>query len=131
MTTWYDDLKKPRFTPPKKVFGIVWSVLYVFIITSLAIYFLAPSKPNMVITIALLIIHFTASFNWTGLFFNRKKMLAALFDIVIIDITLAVIITLFFQVSTTAAFLLLPYLCWGLFATYLNWGMYRLNRPAQ
>ena len=131
MTTWYDDLKKPRFTPPKKVFGIVWSVLYVFIITSLAIYFLAPSKPNMVITIALLIIHFTASFNWTGLFFNRTKMLAALFDIVIIDITLAVIITLFFQVSTTAAFLLLPYLCWGLFATYLNWGMYRLNRPAQ
>jgi tryptophan-rich sensory protein len=131
MTTWYDELKKPRFTPPKKVFGIVWSVLYVFIIASLAIYFLAPSKPNMVITIALLIIHFTASFNWTGLFFNRKKMLAALFDIVIIDITLAVIITLFFQVSTTAAFLLLPYLCWGLFATYLNWGMYRLNRPAQ
>ncbi len=129
MTTWYDELKKPNFTPPKKVFGIVWAVLYLFILTSLALYFFAPSKPNMVATIATLIIHFTASFNWTGLFFNRKKILPALFDIIVIDITLAIIIVLFFHVSTPAALLLLPYLCWGIFATYLNWGIYRLNRP--
>lgn len=131
MTTWYDDLKKPAFTPPKKVFGIVWAILYVFILSSLVIYFLAPSKPNLVATLIFLGVHFTASFNWTGLFFNRKKILPALFDIIVIDITLTVVIVLFFQVSIAAALLLLPYLCWGLFATYLNWGIYRLNRPVQ
>jgi len=127
MTTWYDDLKKPRFTPPKKVFGIVWTILYLFIFCSLTLYFLVPSKPNFAATITLLIIHFTASFNWTGLFFKQKKILPALFDILIIDITLAVIILLFFQTSMLAAILLIPYLSWGIFATYLNWGIYLLN----
>jgi tryptophan-rich sensory protein len=131
MATWYDNLKKPRFTPPKKAFGIVWSILYIFIITSLTLYFLAPTKPNLAATITLLIIHFTASFNWTGLFFKQKKILPALIDIFIIDTTLAAIILLFLQSSIPAALLLLPYLSWGLFATYLNWGIYRLNPPNQ
>jgi tryptophan-rich sensory protein len=128
MSVWYESLKKPRFTPPNKFFWPVWAVIYLFIFASLAFYFLAPSRPNLYITVTLLIVHFTAGFNWTGIFFTRKKILLAFFDILVIDITLIAIIALFLQASVPAALLLLPYLGWGLFATYLNWHIYRLNR---
>jgi benzodiazapine receptor len=128
MSIWYDSLKKPRFTPPDKVFWPVWATIYLFIFISLALYFLSPSKPYFLVSVTLLLVHFTAGFSWTGIFFKRKKILLALFDILVIDITLIAIIWLFMLASFPAALLLLPYLFWGLFATYLNLMIYRLNR---
>ncbi|MEI6848059.1 MAG: TspO/MBR family protein [Chlorobiaceae bacterium] len=127
MTSWYDTLKKPHFTPPSKFFWPIWAVIYMFIFAAMTLYFFAPSKPHLFGTIILLIIHFTAGFNWTGIFFTRKKILLAFFDIILIDVTLIAIIVLFMQASISAALLLLPYLLWGIFATYLNWHIYRLN----
>ena len=128
MNSWYDNLNKPPFTLPNKVFVPVWAVIYLLIFVSLVLYILSPYKPYQALTFTLLVIHFTANFSWTPLFFGRKKILPALFDILLIDTTLAAIIVLFLPASTLAAILLLPYLCWGIFATYLNWGIYRLNR---
>jgi tryptophan-rich sensory protein len=127
MATWYDNLQKPPFTPPKKVFGPVWTVLYIFVFSALIAYFLSPGKKNLLPVTALLLVHFVASFSWTNLFFRQKKILVAFFDILLFDSTLMVIVALFFQVSALAGALLLPYLGWGLFAAYLNWGIYRLN----
>ena len=127
MATWYDNLKKPPFTPPKTVFGPVWTVLYIFIFSALTVYFLSPAKSNLIPVTFFLLIHFAASFSWTRLFFDQKKILAALLDILVIDLTLIVVMILFFQVNTLAGALLLPYLGWGLFAAYINWGIYRLN----
>ncbi len=128
MATWYDNLKKPPLTPPKTIFGRVWAILYVFIISALAVYFLAPARPDALLTGVVLIVHFTASFSWTSLFFGKRKILPALIDLIVIDMTLAMLIALFSRASTIAALLLLPYFCWGLFACYLNWGIWRLNR---
>jgi translocator protein len=128
MGTWYKELKKPWFTPPDRVFWPVWATIYIFIFISLVLYFLSPYKPYLLVSVTLLIIHFTAGFNWTGIFFARKKILLAFYDILVIDITLIAIIALFFQASIPAALLLLPYLAWGLFATVLNWRIYQLNR---
>ncbi|NTU97272.1 MAG: tryptophan-rich sensory protein [Chlorobiaceae bacterium] len=127
MTTWYDELKKPPLTPPKKIFGTVWAVLYLFVTASLILYFLAPAKPRVAVTLVLLAIHFTAGFTWTTIFFKKKKIFPALLDIILIDSTLIALIVLFYGASPAAALLLVPYLCWGLFAGYLNWGIWRLN----
>jgi benzodiazapine receptor len=127
MSTWYESLKKPPFNPPNKAFWPVWATIYLLIFISLSLYFISPSKPYIAASVTLLLIHFTAAFNWTRIFFTQKKILPAFFDILIIDITLIAIIWLFLQASTLAALLLLPYLAWGLFATYLNWMFYKLN----
>jgi tryptophan-rich sensory protein len=127
MSTWYDRLKKPPLTPPKKVFWPVWAGMYALIFISLFTYFLTPAKPNFIPTFFLLVVHFTAGFLWTSLFFTRKKILLALFDLVLLDVTLTAIILLFSQSNLISALLLVPYACWCLFATYLNWGIYRLN----
>lgn len=97
MATWYDNLEKPPFTPPKSVFGPVWAVLYIFIFSAVILYFLSPVKTNLIPVTVFLLIHFTASFSWTKLFFEQKKIFAALLDILVIDVTLGVVITLFFS----------------------------------
>ncbi|KZK73883.1 MAG: CrtK protein [Pelodictyon luteolum] len=130
MSTWYDSLIKPPLTPPKQVFGPVWAVLYILIFTSLMLYFLTPAKPQFTLTTIVLIVHFTAGFSWTSLFFGRKQILPALADIVLMDITLIAIILLFLPVNPLSAWLLLPYLLWSLLATYLNLGFWRLNRKS-
>jgi translocator protein len=130
MPTWYDKLKKPSFAPPKKVFGPAWAVLYLFIISALITYFLTPVKPHPLPVGIILVIHFTASFSWTELFFTRKKILLAFFDILVIDTTLIALIALFMQANPLSGFLLLPYLGWGVFAAALNWSIYRLNPGA-
>jgi benzodiazapine receptor len=128
MSTWYESLNKPSFTPPNKAFWPVWATIYLLIFISLTLYFISPSKPYLAVSVILLVIHFTAAFNWTRIFFTQKKILPAFADILVIDITLIAIIWLFLQASTLAALLLFPYLAWGLFATYLNWMFYQLNR---
>ncbi|NTU58777.1 MAG: tryptophan-rich sensory protein [Chlorobiaceae bacterium] len=127
MTTWYDGLSKPAMTPPKKIFGPVWAGLYLLIAISLTIYFLTPAKPYFIPVLILLAIHFTAGFSWTSIFFGRKRLLAALLDLLFMDATLALIMVAFIQTNHTAALLLIPYCCWCMFATYLNWGILRLN----
>lgn len=127
MQTWYDGLNKPRLTPPKNIFGPVWTMLYVLIFISLVVYFLTPSKPWFFTTVLFLILHFAAGFSWTSIFFGRKLILPALIDLLFMDVTLLVIIMLFLQSNVIAALLLAPYCCWCLFATWLNWGFWRLN----
>jgi translocator protein len=51
----------------------------------------------------------------------------ALIDIVVLDVSLIVLICWFWRSSTLAGSLFVPYLAWVLFATYLNYGFYRLN----
>lgn len=61
------------------------------------------------------------------LFFGLKRLDIALIDIVILDITLAVCIFNFFQISLLAGTLLLPYFGWTMFSTALNADFYRLE----
>ena len=131
MQTWYDGLVKPPLTPPKNIFGPVWAGLYLLIAVSLTIYFLTPAKPHFTATLLLLAIHFSAGFSWTSIFFGRKRLLAALLDLLFMDVTLAAIMILFIQANHVPAYLLIPYCCWCLFATYLNWGILRLNPGGQ
>ncbi|NTU92880.1 MAG: tryptophan-rich sensory protein [Chlorobiaceae bacterium] len=128
MESWYDTLNKPLLTPPKKIFGPVWAGLYLLIFSALAVYFLTPSKPHFLPTVVLLILHFSAGFAWTSIFFGRKLILPALFDLLFMDVTLTAILALFLPANSISALLLLPYAGWCLFATWLNWSIWRLNR---
>ena len=88
----------------------------------------ASGKQQVLLTTIILIVHLVANFSWTPLFFGAQNPLLALLDIIVLDVTLVVLIVLFWKASTIAAVLLIPYLCWVSFATYLNAGFYWLNR---
>jgi tryptophan-rich sensory protein len=64
---------------------------------------------------------------WTALFFGRKRPDLALYELVLLWLTILACILLFAPVSGWAALLLLPYLAWTGFAGFLNLAILRLN----
>ena len=64
---------------------------------------------------------------WTPVFFGAQNPEAALIVIIALWIAIILCIKEFKTVSPLAAFLLLPYLLWVGYATYLNAGYAYLN----
>lgn len=127
MNAWYADLNRPPLTPPDWLFGPVWTALYIMILISIILYYCATDKPHVLRTSIVLVFHLILNFSWTGLFFGLRSPSLALIDIVLLDISLILLLRWFRQSSVLAAYLLIPYLIWVLFATYLNIGFYWLN----
>ena len=127
MNTWYADLTKPPLNPPNWVFSPVWIVLYVMIAVAIFLYYRSPNKRGVVPTSAILALHLATNFAWTYLFFGLQSPALALADIVVLDLTLVLLIPRFRRAKPAAGALLIPYLLWVLFATYLNFGILLLN----
>jgi len=128
MNTWYEQLTRPYLSPPSWVFGPVWTVLYIMIACSIILYFRTSARPYATLTLIVLLVHLAANLAWTSLFFGFNSLLLSLLDIIVLDVTLVALIFLFWKTSAAAAALLLPYLLWICFATYLNAAYFVLNR---
>lgn len=127
MNNWYASLNRPPLTPPSWIFSPVWTILYVMIAVAIFLYYRTPAKSHGRLTTSVLIVHLAANFSWTWLFFGQQAPGLAFIDIVILDFTLVLLICAFWKTRQLAGALLLPYLGWVLFATYLNAGFYWLN----
>jgi tryptophan-rich sensory protein len=64
---------------------------------------------------------------WNFFFFTLKSPLLGLIEIIILNILIVINILYFYKISKTAAYLLVPYLLWVLFATILNVSIFVLN----
>jgi tryptophan-rich sensory protein len=64
---------------------------------------------------------------WSIVFFGFNKIFVALVVIIALLILILLTIKWFKVVSTTAAYLLIPYFLWVCFATYLNYKLWELN----
>lgn len=125
----YNTLNKPAFSPPGYIFPVVWTVLYILMgISSYLIYSSdAPGKTNALRTYR---IQLFFNFFWSILFFRYSLYLPAFLWLIILIVLIAVMIYRFYQISPLAAYLQIPYLLWCLFAAYLNFSIYLLNRPS-
>lgn len=126
--TWYDSLAKPSWRPPNWLFGPAWTVLYIMIATA---GWLAWKKAGLVsLPIAIYAIQLLLNAAWSGLFFGLRRMDLAFGELVLLWLSIAATIWAFQPVDQTAAWLLVPYLCWVTFAGALNFTMWRLNPQA-
>ncbi|QWX83201.1 tryptophan-rich sensory protein [Cellulophaga sp. HaHaR_3_176] len=125
---WYPTLNKPSFNPPNKIFAPVWSVLYVMMGVAAGIVWAKGFHHRWVKT-ALYHFIFQLLFNalWSIIFFGLKQPLLALFVIITLLILIALTFKWFKVVNNTAAYLLVPYILWVLFATVLNFKIWELN----
>ncbi|MFH1235902.1 MAG: TspO/MBR family protein [Parcubacteria group bacterium] len=127
-TAWYAQLKKPAWAPPDWLFGPVWSVLYLIIFVSFGAVLMQAFRGDLSWLIAtpfILNILFNALF--TPIQFGLKNNLLAAVDILLVVGTLAWGLVAIFPHLQWVAYVNLPYLTWGLFATALQLTITRLN----
>ena len=125
---WYQYLQKPPLTPPNWIFGPVWSLLY--IVMGISLYFVKIAKTNKNKNIAYQIFGIQLFLNlvWSYLFFNFQKPSLALLEIVILWAAIFLTYLEFRKISQLASRLLIPYLLWVSFASYLNLMIVLLNK---
>ncbi len=123
----YDSFVKPSFSPPGYIFPIVWNVLYILMgISSYLIYSSdAPGKEKALQTYKL---QLSFNFFWSILFFRFSQYLPAFLWLIVLIVLIVLMISQFYKICPLAAFLQIPYLLWCLFAAYLNYSIYLLNR---
>jgi len=133
------------FMPPAQVFGPVWTLLYTLMGISIVLLVMAfraqqqqlamisagtgaassmglslRSNPLFVAAVGLFAIQLMLNFMWSIFFFRLKNASMALGILIALDVVVAITTVLFFKLKPLSGALLIPYLAWILFATYLN-----------
>lgn len=127
---WFDALTKPAVYPPPVLFGVVWTILYALMGLALAMVISAAGARGRKAAIIAFVIQLLINLAWSPVFFALHEMTWALILIGVLDVAVVVTIALFWRVRKMAALLLVPYLIWIAFATYLNFAFLEANRAA-
>ncbi|MBI2514672.1 tryptophan-rich sensory protein [Candidatus Wolfebacteria bacterium] len=149
--SWYAGLIKPALNPPSWVFGPVWTTLYALM--GIALYLVWKNdwkvknhicegkrkawnylserlwigswqKEN---AIAIFGIQLFLNILWSLIFFGLKSPDLAFFEILALWVAILFTIINFYRISKASAYLLLPYILWVSFASYLNYSIWILN----
>ena len=124
----YAGLAKPGFTPPNWAFPVAWTVLYLLMAVSLWRVLSRPGeRPGRRAAIIAYFVQLVLNAAWSWAFFAGHNPALGLAVILALDVALIATIRLFARIDRIAAWLLVPYLAWVLFATYLNAGVWWLN----
>jgi len=123
---WYDGLAKPWWRPPRWLFAPAWSVLYFTIAISGWLVWRRAGLDPALFGIYGISLCFNAA--WSACFFGLRRMDIAFADILLMWLSIATNIAVFYPVESRAALLLVPYLCWVTFAAGLNFTIWRMNR---
>ena len=123
---WYKSLIKPILAPPDWVFAPAWGILYLMILSSFFV-FLISKHENKKFGYLYFFIQLFLNIIWTPIFFSLQNIGLAFLVILLLDIFVFFTIYEFLKISKLAGLLLVPYLLWILYATYLNGGYLFLN----
>lgn len=125
---WYRELSKPSWTPPHIAFPIAWGILYLLMAIAAWLIYMADDSTWRTASLVAYALQLLVNAAWSWLFFERKQIVAALVDIMVLLALITIVIALFSQVNTLAAWLMVPYWLWVLLALTLNATIYRLNK---
>lgn len=121
LDSFYDTLITPDVTPDGKYFGMAWGIIYFLLF--LSFFLILSSKKTdeqSKDAHALFISQLFLQILWCFSFFYMEQLWASSIVIVVLDMVVALMLHTFFYINKWAFILLLPYLAWILFATYLN-----------
>ncbi|MGF7532148.1 tryptophan-rich sensory protein [Bacillus mexicanus] len=124
---WYHSLKKPNWTPTGSAIGIVWAILFALISLSATIVFAACSFKKAKSFWIILLVNFVLNQAFSYFQFTQKNLLAASIDCLLVAITAFLLMFIAKKYSMAASYLLLPYVLWSAFATFLSFTIYSMN----
>lgn len=122
----YDSLQKPFLAPPSLAFPIVWTILYILMGVSYG----RLKEKSLIDKEVSRIYYLQLGVNllWPIFFFILKWRLFSLIWIILLAVLVGIMIIRFYRKDKLAGLLQVPYILWTVFATYLNLGIYLLNR---
>lgn len=124
--TWYTTLNKPSFSPPNWIFAPVWTVLYILMGVSLYLVWISKSKLKQN-ALYLFFVQLGLNALWSLIFFGLHNPSLALVDIIALWVAIILTMRAFLKINKISGRLLVPYLAWVSFATYLNYSIWVLN----
>ncbi len=123
----YQQLVRPDWAPPAWLFGPVWTVLY--IIMAIAAWLVwrgsgfRAARTALILFIAQLVLNAL----WTWIFFVWKMGAPAFIEILVLWLLILCTTIAFWRIKPLAGALLVPYLAWVTFASFLTLSVWRLN----
>lgn len=112
----------PKFYPPKILFPIMWSILY--LLMTISVYLATKNSDD---AYKIYFIQLIVNAFWTVIFFGLKLKLLAFLWIIFLFILVIIMIKKFYKENKNAGLLQIPYIIWLLIAMYLNLSIYLLN----
>jgi len=125
---YYLILHKPSWNPPDWLFPPVWSLL--FLLMGIALSFVVElwgEKKEVKGSLIVFGVQLLLNLCWSATFFGLHSPLLAFVVIVLLWLAIVLTIVKFRAVLPIAGYLLIPYLLWVSFASYLNFTIWQLN----
>lgn len=123
----YQAMIKPALAPPAFVFPVVWTLLYILMgISAWLIYETRQRGKHR--ALKLYILQLAVNLLWPVFFFGMDFYLFSFFWLLLLLLLVILMILRFYPLSPEAALLQIPYVFWLIFAGYLNFSIYLLNR---
>lgn len=125
---WYPSLNAPSFKPPNWLFGPVWSFLYTCMaIAAFLVWRKGWNSLGVKVALSLYGVQLILNSLWSIIFFNWHLLGFALFEIIVLLITIILTFLNFRRIDTWAGILFIPYILWVSFASVLNGAFWYLN----
>ncbi len=124
---WYAGLEKPALNPPNWLFGPVWTGLYILMAIAAWLVWQRRGAAPVALPLTIFGVQLVINAAWSWIFFGLHRPGLALADIIVLVLAIVVTMIAFGAVRPVASLLLVPYLLWVCFASYLNFGLWRLN----
>jgi tryptophan-rich sensory protein len=127
ISSWYSSLNRSSLTPANYIFPIAWTILYGIIGACGWIIWSYSSFSKLRAIKALYVIQLVLNWSWTPLFFHYHLAGFSLIVLICMDILVGMLIWLTYRKIRLASLLMIPYLLWILFASYLNFYIWQYN----
>jgi tryptophan-rich sensory protein len=124
---WYASLVKPAWNPPAVVFAPVWTALYTMMGVAAWLVWRRAGFAGAGLALGLFLAQLALNALWSYLFFGAHRPDLAFYEIGVLWLAILGVMLLFWRVDARAGALLVPYLVWVGFASFLNFTLWRLN----
>lgn len=125
--TWFETIAKPAWNPPSWLFGPVWITLYTMMGVAAYLVWQQRDAPGAKMALGVYGVHLVFNALWSILFFGLKNPGIAFFEIIVLLVLIVVTTVLFWRINPWAGALMIPYIAWVSFASFLNYTIWQLN----
>lgn len=119
LSDWYPGLVRSPLSPPDWLFPVAWTVLYILMGISVGLLYGIRSIYTRMLYI-LFVVQLVLNILWSFFFFYMRSPTLGFMNILLLDMFVLLYFIGAYVVNRASALLMLPYILWLLFATYLN-----------